>query len=384
MASDTEDFDTLAEVTDETDETASSSTTSVAAMGDKTKAITPSSTPTLANTKITFKTFDNKDPKLSGHLWMWQTEGIIQQYSLTDKQALAQVRTALVGDPGRWFSCVLQDEDNKETQVEDWATFKEAFRKRYMQTDNFTQQLKMFQSCKQRQEESVASFHDRCVQITKRMMSGTKASLPAKNEKDKPSSTTMWTKEGIDMAQDIYQRMLFIAGLHEDLRLHMEEQAKPSDKLPDILEKAEKYERAQINTMPQLAATTDVATLGQRPHKFPGKPSVIYVDGVRKVLCLKCGNYGHMQYTCQNAEVPPTRQFNGTRAQTNRMGTRPQYQQNTRPQQTYNRSQNYRGQQQQQRVRTGRSDRMANQRYRAAAITDEEVMTIQENIPSEN
>ena len=85
MASDTEDFDTLAEVTDETDETASSSTTSVAAMGDKTKTVTPSSTPTLTNTKITFKTFDNKDPKLSGHLWMWQTEGIIQQYGLTDK-----------------------------------------------------------------------------------------------------------------------------------------------------------------------------------------------------------------------------------------------------------------------------------------------------------
>ena len=97
--------------------------------------------------KITFKQFDDKDPKMPGHLWMWQTEGTIAQYGMTEAQALAQVRLALVGDPGRWFSCVLQDEDNKLTQLTKWADFKAAFKKRYMNTDNFTQQLKMFQTC---------------------------------------------------------------------------------------------------------------------------------------------------------------------------------------------------------------------------------------------
>ena len=334
------------------------------------------------STKVTFKTFDGKDPKMTGHLWMWQTEGLIQQYGLSDAQALAQVRSALVGDPGRWFSCVLQDEDNKATQVTKWSVFRQEFKKRYMKTENFTQQLKMFQACKQRSDEPVTTFHDRVVQITKRMLSETKNSLPLKNKKGGKSQTTEWRKEGIEMTQEIYQKMLFISGLQDHVRLHMEENTKQTDSLGEILERAAKFERAQYQAAPHLAATSsDVAAFGQRPQKFPGKPSSIIVDRVKKVLCLRCGNYGHMQYSCPKAGTAQPR-FQPRQAQrggqTNRQ---PQYQQQQpRYSTAANRGQNYR------RASWGRgtrNQRTGSRQHRAAAITNDEVLTFEDQ-PTEN
>ena len=330
------------------------------------------------STKVTFKTFDAKDPKMSGHLWMWQTEGLIQQYGLSDAQALAQVRSALVGDPGRWFSCVLQDEDNKDTQITKWSYFKQEFKKRYMKTENFTQQLKMFQACKQRSDEPVTTFHDRIVQITKRMLSETKNALPLKNKQGGKSQTTEWKKEGIEMTQEIYQKMLFISGLQDHVRLHMEENTKQTDSLGEILERATKFERAQYQSAPHLASTTsDVAAFGQRPQKFPGKPSSVIVDGVKKVLCLRCGNYGHMQYSCPKAGAAQPRQTQRG-GQTNR---RSQYnQQQQRYTTPANRGQGYR------RASWGRGNRgqrTGGRQPRAAAIANDEVLTF-ENQSSEN
>ena len=358
------------------------------AIDDKNKAeviqkfLVDNNKPSTQNAKVTFKTFDNKDPKMTGHLWMWQTEGTIQQYNLTDAQALAQVRIALVGDPGRWFSCVLQDEDNPDSQIKKWSDFKTAFKKRYVNAENFTQQLKMFQSCRQRHDESAATFHDRCIQITKRMVSELKNGLPLRNPKGGRKVKTEWNKKGIEMTQTIYQKMLFISGLHEDLRLHMEETATTTDNITDILEKATKFEKAKINSMPNLAATNDIASFGQRPQKFPGKPSTVIVDGIRKPLCLKCGNYGHMQYSCTRSGQQQPNRFRGRARRATpivRTNNRPQFQ--ARTQTSYTQRAGYRRGAQMN--RGGQNSRGNGRRYRLAGI-EEEPGSPSDNLTIEN